>query len=151
MVETVDVFPTILDYLAFDLPNDVDGQSMLQDTHNESSIANDRFAVTTIYEKGSGSGRRGISIRSDRHKYVWYSAFWAHLVYIPETEAFYDLANDPDENQNLIADPSQLELIESFRQQAGDYRDSWSRLRSSTETEMSSQDMEALRALGYIQ
>ena len=151
MVETVDIYPTILDYLAFDLPNEIDGTSFLNGLQNGSKIANEKFAVTTIYEFGSGSGRRGISIRSSRYKYVWYSAFWAHLVYIPETEAFYDLANDPDENKNLVTDQSQLEFIESFRQRMGDYRDKWLQLRSSSETEMSLHDMKALRALGYIQ
>ncbi len=149
-VEVIDVFPTILDYLGLAVPNEIDGQIILDDIRNGSSVSSESPAVTAIFEGGNPTGIRGLSIRSDRYKYIWRSAFWAHLILLPETEAFYDLVNDPGETLNLIGQESGSEPVDKYRKMAMDYKEQWSSLRSSKDTKISQRDMEALRSLGYI-
>jgi arylsulfatase A-like enzyme len=46
-------------------------------------------------------------VRTDRYKYIRYHGIW-------DTNEFYDLKNDPDEMQNLIADPACQDTIKSL-------------------------------------
>jgi hypothetical protein len=47
-------------------------------------------------------------VRSRTYKYAWYQCQ-------EQTEEFYDLVNDPGENNNLIQDPDYGSLIDSYR------------------------------------
>jgi arylsulfatase A-like enzyme len=53
-------------------------------------------------------------VRTDRYKYIRYHGIW-------DTNEFYDLENDPNEMQNLIAAPEHQERIASFATEIYDW------------------------------
>jgi len=114
--ESIDIMPTILDAIGVDIPVQCDGQSLLpfcrgehperwrQEYHAE-------FDLRGPYD-GEGKPPLGLKayqcmaniIRGERYKYVHFPALPA---------LFFDLKKDPDEFDNLAAEPScQGQLME---------------------------------------
>jgi arylsulfatase A-like enzyme len=149
LMELTDVFPTILEYLEIPVPDGVDGKSSMGTLRGPSHGADEVIAISAIFEDTVASGKRAISVRTQDYKYIWNSVFWADMILIPESEEFYDLANDPQETINLYTHNN--EKAASYRKIAAQYLDEWSSLRSAKEVEISQQDVEALRSLGYIE
>ncbi len=69
-------------------------------------------------------------------------------------EELYDLAADPGEKKNLIADPSKRELIEHLRKLVANHDDACRQLAASltgaTQVELSNKTIDDLKSLGYL-
>lgn len=105
LVRTIDVYPTVLDYLGLKAPKAVEGRSLralIEGRADEKRIA---FAdQINGYDTNAG-----MAYREDRkHDQFLYMALdWPHkLIYRPlhpEHSELYDLGADPDEARNLYA------------------------------------------------
>ncbi|MBE0654389.1 MAG: sulfatase [Bacteroidales bacterium] len=103
MALNIDVAPTILSLAGIEVPEDMQGESVLPIIADEaSSWRTDFFYEHTIEIPTIPKSR---AIVTEEYKYIEY----------PELESgfkeFYDRVNDPKEKYNLISDPRYSELI----------------------------------------
>lgn len=89
---SVDLMPTILDYVGLPIPQDIDGRSLRPVIEGEKSGRRWRGHC----ERALGAKHFGRMIRANRWKYVFNS---------PWPNELYDLENDPGEMVNLIEEP----------------------------------------------
>jgi arylsulfatase A-like enzyme len=107
--ENIDIMPTILDGIGVEIPMQCDGHSLLPFCRGEHPEGwrqeyHAEFDLRSPYD-GEGKPPLGLKvhqclaniIRGERYKYV-------HFPALPPL--FFDLKNDPDEFQNLAANPS---------------------------------------------
>jgi len=152
LVRSIDIAPTLLDLAGLDVPQDIDGRSLVPLFSDATpapgySAYSDSFSPT-VYTAPTldpmilfTDDRSGvlISIVREGYKYV-------HHVSQPEKSELYHLGRDPGEIDNrLIAEP---EVAERMRVdlEARDWR-----MKLDTEaTPMSPEEIERLRALGYL-
>lgn len=112
--ESIDIMPTILDGIGADIPMQCDGHSLLPFCRGEHPEGwrqeyHAEFDLRSPYD-GEGKPPLGLKahqctvniIRGERYKYVHFSAL---------PSLFFDLKKDPNEFQNLAADPSYQEQI----------------------------------------
>lgn len=105
VVEMRDIMPTILDAAGVDIPDSVDGESMI-------AAVRDRLPgrewfmgeYTACYDPRYGM-QFGVSATE---KYIWF--------HHTGDEQFFDLANDRGETRNLIDDPAWAARIDLWRQ-----------------------------------
>lgn len=90
--DLTDILPTVLDAVGLDYPGELPlpGGSLLGASADR---VKDRAYQYTEHCQGA---RRWVSLRSSRHKYVYY--------YSEGQEEFFDLAKDPGEQHNLLKD-----------------------------------------------
>lgn len=103
LVRTIDVFPTILDYLGVKPPKDVDGRSLRALIEGRSDTPRIAFGdQINGYDTNAGmKDKRPL----DHFLYMAIEWPWK-LIYrplTPEQSELYDLANDPDEARNLYS------------------------------------------------
>ena len=101
VVELMDVMPTLLDACGIDIPDTVDGQSVLPLLHGNADWR-ETVHGEHIYESGSVH-----YVVSSHDKFVWYSHTGKEL--------YFDLAGDPQELRNLIDDPARQDRIDQLR------------------------------------
>ena len=108
MVSAYDFMPTLLDYLDLPLPEGVQlpGQSALSLLQGAGEVGRDEVVIYDEY----GSTRM---VRTEEWKYV-------HR-YHDGPHELYDLINDPDERENLVGDPRQVERIEEMKRRLRDW------------------------------
>ncbi|MFN7963403.1 MAG: sulfatase [Thermoanaerobaculia bacterium] len=130
LVETIDLFPTVLALLGLPAP-ETDGRN--------------------LYEPGTGrpavfaehASQYGLTVRTAAHR--WMRSAGNPLV--PDGVYFYDLKSDPGEEHNLAGSgqPEEKRLAELAER--------WAKARratGSTPTDLSPEDLARLRALGYL-
>jgi arylsulfatase A-like enzyme len=88
VVSTHSVYPTLAELAGFDVPEHVDGSSLVP-LLLQPEISWDDVAITTYGEYGNWS------VRGDDHRYI---------VYADGSEQLYDLENDPNEWRNVIGE-----------------------------------------------
>ena len=123
--ESVDVMPTVLDWLGLEAPSQCDGQSLLPLSRGERP-ANWREEAHWEYDFRDLMHRRseralGLTpdqcslnvIRGERYKYV-------HFTALPPL--FFDLQEDPGEFTNLADDPAYLPLVLEYAQKMLSWR-----------------------------
>ena len=101
VVELMDVMPTLLDACGIDIPDTVDGRSVLPLLRGETGWR-ETIHGEHCYETGSAH-----FIVTSRDKFIWYS----HT----GKEQYFDLVSDPQELNNRIGDESCQERIEHLR------------------------------------
>ncbi|MGI6083698.1 MAG: arylsulfatase [Limnochordia bacterium] len=110
LVELRDVMPTLLDAAGVDIPESVDGQSLLPLLRGETADWREYVQGEHTLSYGLEWGNQWIT--DGRHKYVWF--------HHTGRELFFDLEQDPGECRNLIADPAYAERINLLRQRLAD-------------------------------
>jgi len=122
-VALVDVAPTVLDLLGVPTPPEFRGRSLLPLVRGESDAAQPAVPFETLYwklEKERGLARHGVRTPA-----------WKYVLDLREkdgdvvgSETLFDLARDPEETTNLVADAEGLaahaELLESFRREVAE-------------------------------
>lgn len=103
-VEFVDIFPTVADLCGLPLPEGLEGVS-LRPLLDDPAAEWDRPAVTQTHRR---QGQRGYSIRTERWRYTEWDQGRAG------TE-LYDHERDPEELENLAADPAHAATIAGLR------------------------------------
>lgn len=99
VVELRDIMPTLLDAVSIDIPQSVEGESVLP-LCNDIENVNWREYIHGEHEYGERSYHY---IVSDHDKYIWYSQ--------TGVEQYFDLIEDPQEKVNLIQHSAYEEKI----------------------------------------
>lgn len=99
-VNLCDLFATLCDLAGLDIPDGLDSRSLLPLLQGGTARWNN--------ETVSQMGTTHLMIKQDQLKYQYYGEE------IPE--ALFDLANDPDENVNVVDSPEYSDSIHKFRQ-----------------------------------
>ena len=96
----IDLMPTILDVAGVPSPpGPIHGQSLRPLVQGVAADWNRRYVIAeTTFARGSNSGASGRMVRTERHKYVVYDTGTGR-------EQLFDLKADPNEMNNLAADP----------------------------------------------
>lgn len=101
-VHSVDLMPTILDYVGLPIPERVQGKSVRD---LAAGTVTDDPNTPGFSERHTGSGGTRM-IRTSRWKYVRYGG---------GREELFDLRNDPDEIRDLSADPTRAIVVELMK------------------------------------
>ncbi len=123
--ESIDVMPTILDWLGGEVPHACDGASLVPLVHGDKPTdwrteLHYEFDFRDIYysmpEQDLGLGMDECSlcvVQDDAYKYV-------HFAALPPL--FFDLKADPDQFHNLAEDPAHAERVRDYAQKALSWR-----------------------------
>ncbi|MBD3240518.1 MAG: arylsulfatase [Chitinivibrionales bacterium] len=106
VVELMDVMPTLLDAAGAEIPDTVDGSSMLPLLGNKKVQWREYLHGECSQVPTLGSGMQYLT---DGHrKYIWYPGTGG--------EHFFDLDNDPREMHNLAQEPSRAKELAMWRE-----------------------------------
>jgi arylsulfatase A-like enzyme len=147
-VQLIDLTPTILDYLGEEQPAIAQGSSLLAGIETEQPAAHQVFTYVGYAE----------SIREGSWKLIRNPPYRTKLIPRSATTTYelFDLAEDPEETKNLAAENPEeverlvraMERMDEVNQEIGD------RINAELDvqpTELTEEQKERLRALGYIQ
>jgi arylsulfatase A-like enzyme len=135
MVSQIDIFPTLCDLLEIEAPEWLQGKSMMPLIRNEAAEINDEIFAEVTYHAAYEPKR---VIRTKRYKYIrryvaeqtghtgpvlancddslskniWLQHGWPE--HSLADEQLYDLVFDPNERQNLAAEPAMRPVIEEL-------------------------------------
>ena len=126
LVLLIDIAPTILSMAGIEVPPAMDGQDLTPLIYGLATEWRDDFFMehNSAIARVSMPIRRNDGIRSKDFKYIQYTD--ADLVWgngeDPLYEEFFDLRNDPQEENNLIANSAYSETIDFYRNRLKQYR-----------------------------
>ncbi|MCM8816010.1 MAG: sulfatase [Candidatus Omnitrophica bacterium] len=128
----VDLMPTVLDYLGLEIPENIDGKSLMGVLNGHVKEIHQQIYPELTFHAGYDPTR---SIRTKKFKYI--RSFEVRPFYYPVNvdnsftkelfrsmgyfdtirpfEFFFDLDKDPLEKHNLINDPGYRQIVEQFR------------------------------------
>ena len=112
LVEFVDVYPTLCDLSGLDIPDSLEGISLVPLMNNPGlpwkKAVFSQFLREGIWIAPDGIPYMGYSIRTDRYRYVrWINQETGTLA----AEELYDHSIDPDENYNIAGQAENGELV----------------------------------------
>lgn len=105
VVELMDIMPTVLDAAGVDIPESVDGASLMPLLRDEDVVWRDYIHGECTPMETINSGMQFIT--DGKEKYIYYPG--------RGEEQFFDLVNDPVEMNNLIDDTDYSERVELNR------------------------------------
>lgn len=147
LVQSIDVAPTLLDFLGLEPPAGFEGRSLLPTIHGEnvSPDAEGRFALATLQRFNVRA-----AIRTRRHKLIFTDDTGTNVFGVPVVPGFelYDLERDPGEQRNVY-DPSQP-VARSLAQQMAERLSASKRAERAPAPELTEEERARLRALGYV-
>jgi len=133
MVNNVDIFPTLCEYLGINPPGHLEGKSFMPLVRGEKEEVNDSLFFEVNYH---GAYEPIRAVRTNRWKYIrrfdpregpvlpncdeslskdqWLNAGWSEKP--PADEALYDLIMDPNEKENLVWDSRHKNILEEMRE-----------------------------------
>jgi alpha-L-rhamnosidase len=107
MALNIDVTATILDLAGIDVPVGYHGKSLVPIVNGDvTTLARDTVLIEHLWDFESIPPSEGV--RTNNWKYLRY-------VNDPSIEEMYDLRNDPEETNNLVADPGHQETLAKLR------------------------------------
>jgi len=123
--EFVDVFPTVCQAVGVDVPNDLEGVSLMPVLTNQQKEIKE-FAVSQFHRRGT---LNGYAFRDERYRYVvWlkekYRSDQPFSMNLIEDEELYDYQNDADETMNVINKEQNKALGEQWRKRVADFLNS---------------------------
>ena len=145
LVETLDIAPTILEYLELPPPPEFQGHSLWPLMSGESGDA-DRLAYSKTEQFNSKQ-----SVRSSTHKLIHTFDTGTNAFGFPITPGFelYDLRDDPREQRNIFSRDAQV--AQDLQRALFRWLATGEALGPSGEVEFSEEERRRLRALGYLQ
>jgi len=97
-VELLDIYPTLADLCGFDIPEHVDGKSLVSVIENPDIVQYHKAYSLTPYPDFHSAITLGYSVRTEDYRYVeWVSLRSGNV----EARELYDQRLDPDENINI--------------------------------------------------
>lgn len=112
LVEIRDILPTFLDAAGAEVPEGVDGSSILNIIRDPKK-AEWRTMLDLEHSACYAPGSGWVGLTDGRYKYVWY--------YSKGEEQLFDLQNDQDETRDLHAVAAQAERMVSFRKRMAEH------------------------------
>lgn len=107
MIQNIDVAPTILEVAGIQKPEHMHGHSILPLLEGRDQKLRDKIFYEYYWEYDYPQTPTIHGVRTDQFKLIRYHGIW-------DTNEFYDLKNDPQEMNNLIASPEHQELIQQL-------------------------------------
>ncbi len=107
LVQNIDIAPTLLRFAGISVPGSMQGLSFLNILNGKSVRHRDKIFYEYYWEYHYPQTPTMFAVRTDQYKYIQYYGLWTQ-------NEFYDLKNDPDEMQNLIADPKYSSMTKDF-------------------------------------
>lgn len=102
-----DTMPTALDFAGIDIPDEIDGQSMVPFMRGDSDAADGWRDHLHIEHGGDMNDLPHHTLTDGNEKFIWFS---------PDgREQFFDLGEDPTECRNLIDSPAHQDRISHWR------------------------------------
>lgn len=145
IVQSIDIMPTILDYLDIAIPQKIHGQSLMPMLKKSSSLNGDRYVFS---ELDAYKDKRCVmyAYRTDKLKYI--------LNQTTGKDELYDIVHDPGETYNLIS--LEPQLASELRQKVLDKINNLKNFLPKSEQapqkiQIPEEVMKQLKALGYIQ
>jgi arylsulfatase A-like enzyme len=117
MIQNIDVAPTILEVAGIQKPEHMQGTSILPLLAGGEVEWRDKIFYEYYWEFDFPQTPTMHGVRTDRYKLIRYHGIW-------DTNEFYDLQEDPNEMNNLIASPEHQERIESLTGEIYDWLES---------------------------
>lgn len=122
MVLNTDVAPTLLDLAGIDVPEVMDGRSLVPLISDSRSLTSEQWRSHFFFEHFFTPApprqiARNEGIRTEKFKYLR----WTDLGEV--IEEFYDLEKDPAESNNLIHNPEYREALEKARKSFAAWRE----------------------------
>jgi arylsulfatase A-like enzyme len=114
LVQNIDVAPTLLEYAGISTPENMQGKSFLNVLAGKSQSHRDKIFYEYYWEYHFPQTPTMFAVRSGKYKYIHYYGLWTQ-------NELYDLEKDPNEMQNLIADPQFRDLIKGFSNELFDW------------------------------
>ncbi len=138
-VRSIDILPTVLQYLRLDTPKQVQGVGLRGLVEGKPLRASRLEAFSESYYPRTSFGWSPLrSLRTQKYKYIL----------APQAE-LYDLEDDPDESANIAS--KQPSLANRFKQNLLRVEQRYSRPREEKKnTQLDPQVAESLRSLGYV-
>ena len=106
LVLNIDIAPTIMDYANIQIPEDIQGHSLIPVLNDPALSIRDQFLCEHLYELKYIPKSEGI--RTEKWKYFRY-------IDDPDHEELYDLVNDPLEVNNLVYDNNSSRELNALR------------------------------------
>jgi arylsulfatase A-like enzyme len=160
-VGAIDIFATVLDLAGLSAPEDSDAVSLVPLLRRQPGYAREAVHSEFIYD---GSGEEGVptgqrvqvreAIRTQQRKYLRYSAADGAPDGPALEEQYFDLVEDPAEQQNRLTTSAEeaaalSEALQRFRAEKEAIRERHQSTQPETR-KMSPEDLDALRGLGYF-
>jgi len=114
MIQNIDVAPTILEVAGVEKPEQMQGRSIIPLLKGGSVEWRDKIFYEYYWEYDFPHTPTMHGVRTDRYKLIRYHGVW-------DTNEFYDLQEDPNEMNNLIASPEHEELIKELTSEIYDW------------------------------
>ena len=109
LVQNIDYAPTFLDLAGVQIPEDMQGLSLVPLLAGENKLPGRNALYYHYYEyPNEHMVKRHYGIRTDRYKLI-------HFYYDIDDWEFYDLQEDPQELHNLIDEPPYQRMIDSLK------------------------------------
>jgi len=116
LVELVDVFPSLADACGLEVPDGIEGISLMPLLENPDQAW--KSAAFSQYPRSRTGNRHrrhgdimGYAVRTNHHRYVEWRDWNTGKV---EAHELYDHRSDPDETTNLASDPEHAEQIKKL-------------------------------------
>ncbi len=114
MVSGLDIMPTILDATGVNIPDGIDGRSMLPLLSGKGDPGWRKELLYEYYwERNFPQTPTMHSLRTDRYKYIHYYGIW-------DIDELYDLQEDPLESNNLISNPERQGTVKELNKRLFD-------------------------------
>ena len=138
-VRSIDILPTVLQYLSVDAPKEIQGVGLRGLIEGKPLRASRLEAFSESYYPRSSFGWSPLrSLRTQKYKYIL----------APQPE-LYDLEDDPDESANIAS--KRPSLANGFKQKLLRLEQRYSRSREQKKSvQLDPQVAESLRSLGYV-
>lgn len=127
MIVNLDYAPTFLEAAGLSIPESMQGRSFYGALDGSRADRRDAWFYEYFWERSFPQTPTVIGVRTDRHKFMQYHGVW-------DRYELYDLKNDPDEMNNLLAEfmiESQAGQLDGLiqRQARGDVQDVYMNMR----------------------
>ena len=117
MIQNTDIAPTILEMAGLQKPEQMVGASFIPLMQGKQIPWRDRIFYEYYWEFDYPQTPTMHGVRTDQYKLIRYHGIW-------DTNEFFDLKNDPYENENLIAAPEHQETIRQLTVELYDWLES---------------------------
>lgn len=105
VMNMLDLVPTILELAGLDVPDNLDGISLIPYLKEQSHPTPRKYALSTYNGQQFGLFTQRM-LRNHKWKYIWN---------LTDVDELYDMQNDPHELHNLVAEPDYQTLLKDFR------------------------------------